>query len=139
MWGPDSVYIPDREFLYKLIDQGVDTNGDSLIIYAEAEAVKVLDVHDGSWYGSIEPYLYSLIGVEASINLDTLICNGNRIKQLDISKNTGLTHLDCGGNALTSLDVSKNNALTSLDCSFNHLTMIIKIKPNYFMNYFKKG
>ncbi len=38
------VTIPDTAFLYALIHEGVDTNGDSLISYAEAEAVTELNV-----------------------------------------------------------------------------------------------
>ena len=34
--GANLVSIPDRAFLYALIEEGVDTNGDSLISYSEA-------------------------------------------------------------------------------------------------------
>jgi len=42
------VHIPNIAFLYALIDQGVDTNGDSSIFYAEAEAVKTLWLNWGN-------------------------------------------------------------------------------------------
>ena len=38
----DIVNIPDNEFLRYLILDGVDTNGDSLISYGEAEKVKAI-------------------------------------------------------------------------------------------------
>ncbi len=41
-----TVSIPDSIFLIALIDEGVDTNGDNLISYTEAEAVMNLDVSD---------------------------------------------------------------------------------------------
>jgi hypothetical protein len=39
-----TVAIPDTAFLYALLYKGVDTNGDSLISHAEAEAVTSLDI-----------------------------------------------------------------------------------------------
>jgi len=41
-----TVSIPDTAFLYALIDEGVDTNEDSLISYEEAEAIVSFGVHD---------------------------------------------------------------------------------------------
>jgi Leucine-rich repeat (LRR) protein len=65
-----NVNIPDTAFLYALIDESVDTNGDSLISYAEAEAVTYLE------------FSYKIIsdmtGIEAFINLDTLDCYHNQ-------------------------------------------------------------
>ena len=39
-----NVEIPNTAFLHALIDEGVDTNADSLISNAEAEAIISLDV-----------------------------------------------------------------------------------------------
>ena len=44
------VSIPDTAFLYALIDEGVDINGDSLISYAEAEDVIILDVSGREYF-----------------------------------------------------------------------------------------
>ena len=41
-----NVNIRDTAFLNALISQGVDTNKDSLISYAEAEAVTSLDISE---------------------------------------------------------------------------------------------
>jgi hypothetical protein len=38
------VSIPDIAFLHALIDEGVDTNEESLISYAEAESINYMDV-----------------------------------------------------------------------------------------------
>lgn len=129
------VYIPDSAFLNDLIEQGVDLNGDGLISYAEAEAVKKVDVGrcgnlPDEWR---KPLLYSLTGIEAFVNLDTLICYSNLIRKLDVSRNTALTHLDCSFNILTTLDISKNTALTSLYCGANHLTNL-DISENTSLN-----
>ena len=42
-----NVEIPDTDFLYALIKEGVDTDEDSLISCAEAEAVISLKLHSG--------------------------------------------------------------------------------------------
>ena len=77
--------IPDTAFLFALIDEGVDTNGDSLISYSETEATTNLTVSGES--------ISDMTGIEAFINLDTLDCEYNQLTSLDVSKNTSLTLL----------------------------------------------
>jgi predicted GH43/DUF377 family glycosyl hydrolase len=105
------VNIPDTAFLYAILDEGVDTNGDSLISYGEAGLVTTLDVSERG--------ISDMTGIEAFVNLDTLYCHGNELTVLDLSNNPALTYLACDGNPLTSLDVSGCNALTRLDVSDN--------------------
>jgi hypothetical protein len=130
-------------FLLALIQEGVDTNGDSRIDPKEAEAVTHLDV---AAYG-----ITNMTGIETFLNLDTLICGDNNFDSLDLSSNTALSYLDCSGHLyttvtplqslnltgctdlahlncsssqLTSLDLSGCTNLTWLDCSFNPLTYL---------------
>ena len=63
-----------------------------------------------------------LTGIEYFTALEILSCVGNKLTELDVSKNTALKRLGCNKNQLTKLDVSKNTALTWLDCSCNQLT-----------------
>jgi Leucine-rich repeat (LRR) protein len=70
-----NVEIPDTAFLHALIDEGVDTNGDSLISYAEAEAITTLNVTHRN--------ISNLTGIEAFVNLDTLDCSFNQLTSLD--------------------------------------------------------
>ncbi len=118
-----NVEIPDTAFLLALIDEGVDTNGDSLISYEEAEAVRSLDIsgewvyQDDSLYNTSE--IRSLQGLEAFIHLDTLKCYESYIDNLNISNNTELKYLDCHYLQLISLDVINNTALSYLDCGRN--------------------
>ncbi len=116
------VEIPDTAFLHALIDEGVDTDGDSLISYVEAEAVTSLYVnhHWPPFNGGIT----SLEGIQAFINLDTLTCFNQSLTSLDLSKNTALKFLWCEANPLTSLDLSNNTALRAVDCSHNQLTSL---------------
>ncbi len=116
------VSIPDTYFLDALIEAGVDTNGDGLISYAEAEAVYSLNIQsEGGWGGS-QGEIHSLEGIEAFRNLDTLDCSFHQLTSLDVSNSAALTYLYCEGNQLTSLYLSDNIALSDLNCSGNQLT-----------------
>ena len=118
------VEIPDTAFLHALIDEGVDTNGDSLISYAEAEVITsiIIDVPAGygGCYGTNNIVSYS--GIEAFVNLDTLEISCGEAISLDLSKNQKLKRVACMGNRLTYLDVSKCSELRELFCDFNQLT-----------------
>jgi len=126
------VQIPDTAFLYALIDEGVDTNVDSLISYSEAELIISLNV--------VEKGIVDLTGIEAFVNLDTLDCSYNDITSLDLSSNTMLKEFDCNQSQLNSLDVSQNtlldrlslwgNELTSLDISNNPALVFLYIQRN---------
>ena len=98
-----------------IFGQKIDYDNDEWLSPDEIAAVKVM-----FWcrYSGIE----NLKGIEYFTALEFLECDSNKLKALDVSKNTALTHLDCGGNDLTELDVSKNTALTHLDCGSNQLT-----------------
>ena len=108
--------ITDENFLIALFEKGVDYNGDDLISTSEAEAVKVLDVSFRE--------ISDLKGIEFFVNLDTLLCNGNGLRKLDISKNTGLKYLNCRINKLINLDVSKNTDLETIRCELNGLSRL---------------
>lgn len=134
----DIVNIPDAEFLYALINEGVDTNGDVKISYAEAEQITSLDfggpiINDGM-SSEGRGKVTCIKGIEAFKNLDTLICRGNNIDGfLDLSKNTSLKYLDCYHNGvvgafgivdtigISGLDISTCSELTYLDCGKNDL------------------
>jgi hypothetical protein len=117
------VYIPDTAFLYALIDEGVDTNEDSLISYDEAEPIISLDVE---WC-----FIHDMTGIESFANLDTLNCSSNLFTNLDLTDNPALRFLDCGNNSalgafskLESLNVSNNEALEILHCGSSQLTSL---------------
>ena len=124
--------IIDTAFLYALINEGVDTNGDSLISYSEAEAVDTLNC--GKWQvvgdgmgGAHKVSIYeieSLEGIEAFKNLVWLECKWNFLTNLDVSKNLALKVLECSQNELESLDVSGCTKLSSLRCRSNKLISI---------------
>ena len=111
-----TVSIPDTSFLYALIDVGVDTNNDSLISNAEAEAITSLDVSDQG--------ITDMTGIEAFVNLDTLNCKSNSLTSVDVSNNIALTNLNLGFNELSTLDVSNNTALIYLRLGPNELSTL---------------
>ncbi len=112
----DDVVIPDNNFLNALIEQGVDKDGNGIISQTEAEVVTNLDVSGAD--------IYNMTGIEAFVNLASLICQDNQLTSLDLSGCTALEGLYCSSNQLTSLDVSGCTALTDLHCSRNQLTSL---------------
>ena len=56
--------------------------------------------------------------------LEELYCDVNDMDSLDISGNTLLSFLDCGGNNFTALDVSNNTKLKTLICWGNQLASV---------------
>jgi len=110
------VNIPDNNFLNALIELGVDTNGDGLINPEESANITSHNVSNKN--------ISDMTGIEAFVNLDTLICANNQIARLDISNSFGLKRLVCFQNKISSLDVSNNLALKVLVCKANQLTSL---------------
>jgi Leucine-rich repeat (LRR) protein len=63
--------ISDENFQQALINRGYDLNNDSIISMEEAEAVTFLNVKGAD--------ISDLTGIGYFINLETLICSGNRL------------------------------------------------------------
>lgn len=122
----DPVNIPDQNFLNALIEDGVDTNGDGLISYGEAQVVTTIDLDPDSVSVS-KGKISSLEGLEAFINLEYLHCCSNRIQEFDVSENKELKVLVCwnhvGSNIqLLSLNVSKNTKLETISITGSQIT-----------------
>lgn len=110
------VHIPDSAFLYALIADGVDENGDGQISYPEAEAKEVLLIPPSG--------LTDLTGLEAFINLDSLTITLNPLSGIDLSGNSAIRYLKCTYCELTELDISNNLQLEELIVSKNLLQEI---------------
>ncbi|MFC2081077.1 T9SS type A sorting domain-containing protein [Bacteroidota bacterium] len=92
------VHIPDTLFLADLIEEGVDTDEDGQISYAEAEAVTKLrlavnHVACGGPCCGIRHY-NNLIGIESFLNLDSLSIECTTVDSA-VFNNTELKHLSC--------------------------------------------
>ena len=125
-WTMLYVQIPDENFRAYMV-QRFDTNGNGVLDFDEAEAVRRIDVTTDN--------ITSLKGIECCTNLTYLSCSGTGwssegkfiyggLTSLDVTQNTALTHLYCSTNQLTSLDVSQNTLLTDLRCYNNQLTSL---------------
>lgn len=57
-------------------------------------------------------------------NLESLYCEGNLIKRLDVSKNPLLLNLACDNNKITKLDVSQCTFLIRLSCFDNPISQL---------------
>lgn len=120
---PQTIEIPDNNFLQALIDIGVDSNNDNAISEEEAAHLTDLDVN----YKNIE----ELSGIEFFINLTSLDCGDNTISNLNITNLTKLEYLWCQNNSLTALDVSKCPKLKVLSFNTNHINSInLENNPN---------
>jgi hypothetical protein len=111
--GPDVVNIPDANFRARLIQLGVDTNGDHKIQYTEAEAVTGELNLDGA-------EIHDPTGIEAFINTKRMNWEHNNIPELDVRFNTALEMLDCGYSNVEFLQV--NPGLDTLICYTNRIT-----------------
>lgn len=109
------VYIPDSIFL-EIALYTIDTNKDGKIQVSEAEKVTHLELRGKN--------INDLTGIEAFVNLDTLLVATNNLTVLDVSKNKKLKFLNCAVNKLTVLDISSNLELGTLACYENDLTSL---------------
>ena len=105
---PDAIF---REFVKQY-----DTDGNGSFSQAELDAVTEISVGDKG--------IQSLKGVEYFTKLTDLYVSGNKLTELDVSKNTLLTKLNASGNQLKFLDLGANTALVSLDVNSNQLTSL---------------
>ena len=101
------VYFNDFNFYSAIIDQGFDTDSNGFISKDEAEQVIYLNVTGLN--------IFDLKGIEAFVNLKTLICSGNELSHLDLSYNTALEILNCSSNNLTTLFVSNDSSFSFME------------------------
>jgi hypothetical protein len=120
-----NVTIPDNYFKQKLIEAGVDTNGDTEISFTEAEAIDSLDISntDDPTMPAFE-HITDLTGLEAFTNLIYFDCRRHEITGYDFSANSKLQYLDCSFNAMTSIDITNLADLEYFNIQFNEFTQI---------------
>jgi hypothetical protein len=107
-------YVPDDNFEQALIYLGYDTPPlDNYVPTKNIDTVTYLNVS--------KMEIKDLTGIEDFALLQVLKCDSNKLRSLDVSKNTALDSLECFQNELTSLNVSKNITLKVLWCFYNEL------------------
>ena len=110
----DEQNFPDAAFRSALLQY--DTNNDRELSKSEIYGITELNLMSRN--------LKSLQGIEYLTELKELMCGSNKLKTLDVSKNTKLTNLYCGENELTELDVSNNPDLEELNFVWNNVRTI---------------
>ena len=122
-WGYDfsggyainTTNFPDETFR-AYVSSNIDTDNDGYLSQKEIGSVTSIELRSKN--------IASVKGVELFTQLQKLDLFNNKLKELDVSKNTALTQLWCDFNDLTSLNVSKNTALTGLLCTQNQLNTL---------------
>ena len=109
----NAVNFPDNSFRY-YVSCTFDKNHDGKLSAEECAAVESIYVQSCC--------ITSLKGIENFPALKFLDCGYNKLKKLNVTKNTALQTLYCGGNQLTTLNVTKNTELQTLFCESNKLT-----------------
>lgn len=127
-FSQETIRIPDVAFEEALIDLEIDTNGlNGTILASDARYVVNLNIEDpanNKRLPKVHQKIKDLTGIEHFTNLKRLICFGNEIKKLDLSKNKNLTFVNCSQNKITELDVSNSPNLFFLSCDSNKLTSL---------------
>lgn len=104
--------FPDDNF--RAIVQGLQGGDDGSFTPDEIAVIKKIECKNQS--------IKSLKGIEHFTNLTVLVCSGNPLTSLDVSKNKKLEWLRCSETGLTSLDLTANTELVGLECNKNPLT-----------------
>ena len=110
----DAAHFPNANFRAYINSHFIDQNMDGILSNAELADVKEMSLQNVS-----DPR-----GIEYFTSLQTLLCQGNEIGELDVSKNTALTTLWCSDNYIKYLDLSNNTKLTSLKCAKNVMSIL---------------
>ena len=109
----DATNFPDDNFRKIVAAKDINTDGDNYLSVEEMDAVWMLDVENKG--------IADLTGVGNFWNLIALMCSGNTLTNLDVSKNTELVGLDCSNNRLTALNFSQNTVLSEVLCYGNNI------------------
>ncbi|MCX7550378.1 T9SS type A sorting domain-containing protein [Xanthomarina sp. F2636L] len=116
-----NVNIPDANFkTYLLADSAINTNSDSEISVAEAQAFSGELLINGL-------SISDLTGIETFVNITRLDCYSNNLTALDVSNNLALTRLHCSDNQIGTLDISANPLITDIQCHNNGVLYALNI------------
>ena len=107
----DWLRFPDRALQIAVTEYDMDHN--RVLSAVELEKATVIDVRGKE--------VESLRGIEYLTGLTKLVCDKNRLTELDVSHNPKLEILECGENQLKKLDLSGNPELIELSCYENIL------------------
>lgn len=123
------IAIKDPVFM-EYLNRYCDMDDDGVFTQWDAEHTYIIDIaKDKSLLRINNTNIASLEGIEYFVNLRRLVCSGNAIPQIDLSKNVNLESLIANGCELKLLNVSKNENLVRLECN-NNLLYTIDLSSN---------
>ena len=123
------INIPDANFKAYLVgDPAINTNGDSEISVAEAQAFSGELLINGL-------SISDLTGIEEFINITRLDCYNNNLTSLDVGNNLALTRLHCAVNQIETLDISANTSITDIQCHNNGVLYQLNIANGNNSNF----
>ena len=125
-------------FFQYAVRQNIDTDHDGYLNMEEIANVENLDVRKrniahlkGIEYFTALKILdcaenkLKMLEMPKNTELKSLYCQNNNLERLLVGKNAKLEHLECQNNNLDGLVVRDNTALTYLDCSFNRMSSLV--------------
>lgn len=128
--GRDSVLalsdVPDEAFR-SYLQVNVDVNGNGSVSQEEAEAVTQMGdpaADDVSGNGLCELGITSLEGIERFPNLKAVVCSGNSIPRVDLSKNTALEQVVCNNSHVSEIVLPSCDSLHTVHASGNELANV---------------
>ncbi|WP_435261720.1 T9SS type A sorting domain-containing protein [Tenacibaculum sp. nBUS_03] len=117
-----NTYIPDDNFEQALIDLGYDSGTlDDYVPTANIKSLTNLTINSKN--------IKDLTGIQDFAALKNLSAPYNKLKNINLSKNTNLEKLTLHNNELTSLDISNNPLITWLNV-YNNQFVTIQISNN---------
>ena len=96
--------FPDPVFR-AYVSENFDTDHNGYLSDTEIALIRTVSVPDRG--------IASLDGIEYFTDMETLICQNNKLKELSVGSNYNLRYLNCIGNSISSLDFTNNPTLVS--------------------------
>ncbi len=118
----DAVPFLDFAFKQAVIDNLKEVDPETYADYALESRITREDAEKVIEIGISSLGIEDLTGLSSLVNLERLICPGNMLPELDVSKNTALIELDCSWCNIYELDLRNNPNLKILNCSGNGLS-----------------
>ena len=106
-------FIPDDNFEQALIEIGLDSLIDNLVLTSNIDTVEYLKLTNLN--------ISSLEGIQDFSSLKILICDSNNIENLNLNSNIFLEELNCTDNFIHSLSIQNCVYLKQLRCWRNQL------------------
>ena len=110
----NEIFFPDENFrIY--VKRTCDHDGDNILSKSELDTVRCINV-----YGNVE----SLQGIQFFTNLEELMCENNKLTEIDVSELPNIKNLMCRNNLLTEIHLGQQTQLRYLDCQNNSISEI---------------